>query len=194
MSDLPVMQFESPDQFRKWLHTNHAKSTGIWLRFFKKASGKKTFAYAQALDEALCYGWIDGQARPGDADSYLQRFTPRRAKSKWSKRNRDHVARLEKEGRMKPAGLREVERAKADGRWDAAYDSPSSMTLPADFVAELGKKKYAKAKKFLESLPKANKYMIAYRLQDAKKPETRAKRMAEYLERLSRGEPLVVRS
>ena len=193
MSDLPVMQFESAALFRKWLHANHAKSDGIWLRFFKKASGKKTFVYAEALDEALSYGWIDGQLRPEDADSYLQRFTPRTAKSKWSKRNRDHVARLEKAGRMMRAGLREVERAKADGRWDAAYDSPSSMTLPDDFVAELAKKKYAKARKFLESLPKANKYMIAYRLQDAKKAETRARRMAEYLEKLSRGEPLVVR-
>jgi uncharacterized protein YdeI (YjbR/CyaY-like superfamily) len=190
---LPTKSFRTPEAFRDWLEKNHDKSQGLWIRYFKKASGKPSIVYKEALDEALCFGWIDGQLKSEGEDSYLQRFTPRRARSNWSKVNREHVARLVREGRMHAAGLREVDRAKADGRWEGASEPPSRATLPDDFVAELEKPKNKKAKAFLASLPKMNAYAIHYRLHTAKKEETRKARMAKLIAQLNAGEPLVER-
>jgi uncharacterized protein YdeI (YjbR/CyaY-like superfamily) len=181
--ELPVISFESGDSWEEWLGQNHDTSSGIWLRFFKKGSGIRTIVYAEAVDVALCYGWIDGQAKSCDENSYFQRFTPRRPRSIWSKRNIGNVMRLEEAGKMKKAGLKAVEAAKADGRWDQAYDSPVNMSAPDDFVNEL--KKDPKAFAFFESLNKTNKYAIGWRLQTAKKAETREKRMKQIIELLS---------
>jgi uncharacterized protein YdeI (YjbR/CyaY-like superfamily) len=185
-SNLEIISFGSPAEWEHWLGQNHAASKGIWLRFYKKGSGIASVYYSEALDVALCYGWIDGQLKKYDELSYIQRFTPRRPRSLWSKRNIDHIARLTNEGRMKPAGLIEAEAAKADGRWQAAYDSQGAMSLPDDFVKEL--KKNNKALAFYESLNKANQYAIAWRIQTAKRPETREKRKQEILEMLVREE------
>jgi uncharacterized protein YdeI (YjbR/CyaY-like superfamily) len=185
---LPISSFKSPKDWASWLAKNHAKSSGLWLRLFKKDSGVATVTYAEALDEALCHGWIDGQLDKYDEKSWLRKFTPRRPKSVWSKRNIEHVNRLLAAGKMNSAGLKEVEAAKADGRWGRAYDSPSAMQVPADFLKELSKDKKAKA--FFETLNKANTYAIAWRLQTAQKPETRAKRVQAMLEMLKRGEKL----
>jgi uncharacterized protein YdeI (YjbR/CyaY-like superfamily) len=187
-----IASFRTPEAFRKWLEKNHATSDGLWVRFYKKASGIAGMVYKQALDEVLCFGWIDGQLKSEGEDSYIQRFTPRRSRSNWSKVNREHIARLVREGRMHAAGLAEVERAKADGRWDAASEPPSRATLPEDFLAELDKPKNKKAKAFLATLPKMNAYSIHYRLHAAKKPETRQARMAKFIAQLNAGEPLVV--
>lgn len=185
-NELPIQFFPSPKGWETWLSKHHEASKGVWLRFYKKASGKKSLTYAEALDVALCYGWIDGQSKKADEESWLQKFTPRRPKSIWSKRNREYIERLQKAGRMKPAGLQEVEKAKADGRWDQAYDSPANMEMPEDFLQKLSKDKSAQA--FFNTLNKTNKYAIGWRLQTAKKPETREKRMKNILEMLSRGE------
>ena len=184
--DIQIISFKSTNQWASWLDRNHSKSNGIWIRFFKKAAAEKTINHAEALDIALCYGWIDGQAKAYDEKSWLQKFTPRRAKSLWSKRNIEHVERLVSENKMKAAGLREVEQAKRDGRWDAAYDSPSKSTIPEDFLKALSKNKKAKA--FFDTLNKTNLYSISWRLQTAKKPETREKRMKSILAMLGRGE------
>jgi uncharacterized protein YdeI (YjbR/CyaY-like superfamily) len=181
-----ILYFRSSSEFRKWLATNHRQSDGIWLRIFKKDSGEPTVTYAEALDEALCFGWIDGQKQHHDNSSWLQRFTPRRSTSGWSKINTQHAERLIQTGRMRAAGRIEIDAAKKDGRWTAAYDSPSQATLPEDFLAALRKNKNAKT--FFDSLNKANRYAIAYRLQTAKKPETRQRRMEMILAMLSRGE------
>jgi uncharacterized protein YdeI (YjbR/CyaY-like superfamily) len=178
--------FSSSPEFRAWLDANHGSSDGFWMRIFKKGSGKTTITYAEALDQALCYGWIDGQKQPHDEHSWLQKFTPRRAKSGWSRINTQHVERLTKAGQMTRAGLEAVEAAKADGRWQAAYDSPRDATPPEDFLKALGKDKKAEA--FFETLNRANIYSIVYRLQTAKKPETRDRRMKLILEMLARGE------
>src|SRR5262245_31334734 len=169
VEDMPTKSFVTPERWHDWLAKNHAKSIGVWLQIFKKGSGTKTVTYAEALDEALCYGWIDGQKDRYDDKSWLQKFTPRRARSVWSKRNREHVTRLIREGRMKPAGLKEVEAAKRDGRWNQAYDSPKNSKIPADFLKELKKDETAYA--FFRTLNKANSYAIAWRLQTARKPE-----------------------
>lgn len=187
-SNLPVLSFENQSEWEKWLAQNHGLTTGIWLRIFKKASKVKTIVYAEALEEALCYGWIDGQLKPYDEQSYLQRFTPRRPRSIWSKRNIENITRLEENGKLKPSGLKEIEAAKADGRWAAAYDSPSEMKIPDDFMTELSKNKEALT--FFESLNKTNKYAIGWRLQTAKKPETREKRMKQILEMMAKKEKL----
>ena len=162
---------------------NHAESTGIWLRFFKKNSGVLSVSYVEAVDAAICFGWIDGQLKKYDEKSWLRKFTPRRPKSVWSKRNRSHAERLVKAGKMHAAGLQEVEAAKEDGRWKAAYDSASEMEIPDDFVKELAKNKRAKA--FFETLNRANVYAIVWRLQTAKKPETRQRRLETILAMLS---------
>ena len=180
---LEIITFESLDQWERWLAKNHAKSSGIWLRIFKKNSLKRTISYAEALDGALCYGWIDGQKDKYDADSWLQRFTPRRPKSIWSKRNIEHTERLIKVKRIKVAGFREIEKAKEDGRWGAAYDSPSNSKVPDDFLKALARNKKAKA--FFDTLNKANLYSITWRLQTAKKSETREKRMKAIIEQLA---------
>ena len=185
-NEAPIKAFASAEAWAKWLATNHAHSAGIWLRIFNKESGEKTVTYAQALDEALCYGWIDGQKKKLDAGSWLQKFTPRSPRSIWSKRNIEHIERLTKENRMQPAGLAAFEEAKKDGRLAAAYDAPSTATVPDDLLLLLEKNKKAKA--FFDSLNKANKYAITWRLQTAKKPETREKRLRLILGMLERGE------
>jgi uncharacterized protein YdeI (YjbR/CyaY-like superfamily) len=167
--------FASAAAWGAWLARHHASSTGLWLRFFKKHTGKQTFAHAQALDEALCWGWIDGQARPYDDDSWLQRYSPRRSRSAWSKRNREIVARLDRQGRMQPGGRAQVEAAKADGRWARAYDSPANAEVPADFLRALRRHKGALA--FFRTLSRTNVYAVSYRLQSAKQPETRQRRL-----------------
>ena len=178
----PTLAFASPKAWETWLARNHAKSPGIWLRIYKKGSGQRSVTYAEALDGALCYGWIDSQKRPKDAASWLQRFGPRRPRGGWSRINTRHAERLVAAGRMKPAGLAEIEAARQDGRWQRAYDS----TVPPDFLAALARDK--KAQSFFEGLSRANVYAIAYRLQTAKKPETREKRMRLILAMLARGE------
>jgi len=183
---LKILSFESPLAFRRWLERNHANSDGIWLRLFKKGSGSKSITHAEALDQALCYGWIDGQLQPHDARSWLRKFSPRRAKSKWSRLNTEHVQRLTKTGQMTRAGLEAVEAAKADGRWQAAYDSPRNAAPPEDFVRALNENK--KAKLFFATLNRANVYAIVYRLQTAKKAATRERRMQAILAMLERSE------
>lgn len=183
---LPTIEFQTADSFETWLAENHDKSAGLWLKIFKKNSGKETVSYAEALDVALCYGWIDGQKQAFDEHAWLQKFCPRREKSIWSKINIGHVERLISEGKMRPAGLKAVEKAKADGRWEKAYDSPSKMTIPEDFLKELSKNKKAEA--FFMSLNKTNLYSIGFRLQTAKKQETREKRMKTIIEMLEKGE------
>jgi uncharacterized protein YdeI (YjbR/CyaY-like superfamily) len=185
-AELPVLPFSTPLKWERWLEKNHATSDGVWLQIYKKDSGIPTIDHAQALDEALCFGWIDGQAKSYDTQSYLQKFTPRRARSIWSKRNIEHIARLDKEGKMRPAGWKEVEAAKADGRWERAYDSPANMVMPEDFMKLLSKNKKSAA--FFNTLSKTNKFAIGWRLQTAKKPETREKRMKVILEMLRNGE------
>ena len=171
-----ITSFASSKQWKQWLAMNYAISNnGIWLRIFKKDSGEATITYDEALDEALCFGWIDGQKKAYDEKSWLQKFTPRRSKSMWSKRNKTRAAQLIEEKRMQPSGLKEIEAAKKDGRWDKAYDSPSQMEIPADFLARLRKDQQAYG--FFKTLNKANTYAIAWRFETAKKPETREKRM-----------------
>jgi uncharacterized protein YdeI (YjbR/CyaY-like superfamily) len=181
-----ILSFRSSSNLRKWLAANHRQSDGIWLRIFKKNSGERSVTYSEALDEALCFGWIDGQKQRHDECSWLQRFTQRRPKSGWSRVNTQHAERLIQAGRMKPAGQAEIDAAKKDGRWTAAYDSPSKASFPEDFLVALRRNKNAKA--FFESLNKANRYAIAYRLQTAKKPETKQRRMEMILAMLARGE------
>ena len=178
-----VVSFKTPVAFEKWLAKNHNKVKGIWIRYFKKDSGEKTITHKEALDVALCYGWIDGQADKYDDISWLVKFTPRGAKSIWSKKNTENIERLTSLGKMKPPGLAEVEKAKADGRWDRAYDAQSTMQIPDDLVKQLSKNKKAKA--FFDTLNRTNKFAIVWRLQTAKKPETREKRLKLILEMLS---------
>ncbi len=185
-NDSEIIAFPSAKEWERWLAKTHASSRGVWLRLFKKGSGVATVTHAEALAAALCYGWIDGQLKKQDKESWLRKFAPRRPQSVWSKRNREHVEQLAEAGKMRPAGLKEVEAAKADGRWNRAYDSPSKMTVPADFLKELAKNK--KARMFFGTLNKANTYAISWRLQTAKKPETREKRMRAIIAMLSKGE------
>jgi uncharacterized protein YdeI (YjbR/CyaY-like superfamily) len=182
-----IKSFASSKQWSEWLAMNYAISNnGIWLRIFKKDFDEPTISYDEALDEALCFGWIDGQKKTYDEKSWLQKFTPRRSKSIWSKRNKTRVARLIKEKRMQPSGLKEIEAAKKDGRWDKAYDPPGKMEIPADFLAIL--RKDQQAYEFFKTLNKANTYAIAWRLETAKKPETREKRMQILLEMMKKGQ------
>jgi uncharacterized protein YdeI (YjbR/CyaY-like superfamily) len=177
--ELPIIPFASRDVWGAWLEENHATSDGLWLKFARKGSGIETVSFAEALDVALCYGWIDSQAGAFDERYWLQRFTPRRPRSKWSKRNRARATKLIEEGRMKPAGLREVERARADGRWEAAYDAQSTATVPEDFRRELEKNE--EAREFFATLNSQNRYAILHRIQDARRPETRARRIEKYV-------------
>jgi uncharacterized protein YdeI (YjbR/CyaY-like superfamily) len=188
MSEYPIVLFASRSAFRAWLNAHHASEPGLWLRIAKAASPLKSVTYAEALDVALCFGWIDGQKKSYDADSFLQKFTPRQKRSPWSKRNREHVERLIAAGEMHPAGLAAVEAAKSDGRWDRAYDSAATATVPEDF--EVALTRHPKAKAFFDTLKGANRYAILYRIQTAVKPETRARRIAEFVAMLERGETL----
>ena len=184
----PVIAFVSAGAFRKWLTRHHADHCGIWLKIAKKGSGTPSVTYAEALDEALCFGWIDGQKKSFDATAFLQKFTKRGKRSVWSKINVGHVKRLEKEGRMKPAGLAAVAAAKADGRWEAAYHSFSTARMPEDFLSALVREPEAKA--FFDTLNKTQRYGFFFRITTAKKAETRSKRIADFVTMLKRGEKL----
>ncbi|WP_244173721.1 YdeI/OmpD-associated family protein [Streptomyces recifensis] len=184
--DLEIVAFESAEAFEAWLGENHAVSPGIWLKLRKKGPGIVALDYAKALDVALCYGWIDGQKAKVDEQWWLQRFTPRTPRSKWSKVNREKVAALIAQGRMRPPGQAQVDRAKADGRWEAAYDGVRTATVPEDLMAALTAE--PAAAEFFETLDRQNRYAILYRVQDAKKPETRARRIEKYVAMLARGE------
>lgn len=182
---METLSFPSSIEFRNWLKKNHGESSGIWIRIWKVNSGTPTVSYAEALDEALCFGWIDSQKKPYDSDSWLQKFTPRKPGSRWSKKNTEHAERLIKARKMTPSGLQEVKQAKSDGRWTTAYDSFSNAKMPDDFLKELAKNKKAKA--FFETLNKTNLFSISYRLQTAKKAETREKRMKAIIKMLENG-------
>ena len=181
-----MLSFSSPVEFRIWLKRNHNESSGIWLRIWKMNSGTPTVTYAQALDEALCFGWIDGQKKLYDSRSWLQKFTPRKTGSRWSKKNTEHAERLVKSKKMTPSGLREINAAKSDGRWESAYDSFSAAKVPEDFLKELDKNKKAKA--FFQTLNRTNLYSISYRIQTAKKAETRARKIKDIVKMLERSE------
>ena len=186
--DLPVLLFPSQKDWHTWLEDNHNKPQGVWLKHAKKSSGKGSVSYQEALEEALCYGWIDSQKQAYDNNYYLQKFTPRGPKSVWSKNNVAKVEALIKMGKMQPAGLAAINLAKQDGRWDAAYDSPSASKVPEDFQAAL--EKNPKAKQFFETLDKANVYAFCWRVQTAKKPETRMARIEKFIDMLNKGQKL----
>jgi uncharacterized protein YdeI (YjbR/CyaY-like superfamily) len=190
VAELPedISSFDSAETFESWLAGNHDGSSGIWLKLRKKTPGVVALDYAQALDVALCYGWIDGQKRAYDDVFWLQRFTPRRARSRWSKINCAKVATLVEGGRMRPPGLAEVERAKADGRWDAAYDGARSATVPQDLAAALAANHTAS--EFFGTLDSQNRYAILHRVQEAKRAETRARRIEKFVAMLAQGQKL----
>jgi len=185
-NDLPVVQFEGPQTWATWLDEHHATSSGVWLRIAKKASGTASVTYDEALEVALCYGWIDGQKKSYDEASWLQKFTLRGTKSIWSKINREKAEKLIARGAMQPAGLVAVEQAKQDGRWDAAYDSQSSASVPGDFQAALDRNPAAQA--FFATLNSRNRYAILFRIQTAKKAETRTKRIEQFIRMLANHE------
>ncbi len=186
--DYTLRLFRTAKAWETWLEKNHAKSPGIRVRFAKKGASISTMSFEDALDVALCYGWIDGQGKSEGNETYVQKFTPRRPRSTWSKRNRERVLQLIDEGRMKPAGLTEIERAREDGRWDAAYDSPAQASVPPDLDAALKRDKKASA--FFRTLDARNRYAILHRIQTAKKSETRQRRIEKFVEMLRRGEKL----
>jgi uncharacterized protein YdeI (YjbR/CyaY-like superfamily) len=186
--ELPVKLFKDKNDWAAWLDKNHSASSGLWLRIAKKAAKLKSVSYAEALEMALCYGWIDGQKRSYDGSSWLQKFTPRGARSIWSAINREKAGELIRSGHMKPAGLKAIERARENGQWAAAYDSQSKITPPDDFQAELDEN--PKAKEFFNTLNSANRYAILFRLQTAKRPETRLKRLQQFLAMLEKHEKL----
>lgn len=186
--DLPILPFPDAAAFEAWLEANHASAPGVWLRIAKKDAGVATVTYAEALDVALCFGWIDGQRRAHDASWFLQRFTPRRPTSRWSRINTEHAERLTAAGRMRPAGLAQVEAARADGRWAAAYDGQRSATVPPDLQQALDANPPAAA--FFATLRGANRYAVIYRVNDAKRPQTRARRIERFVAMLARGETL----
>jgi uncharacterized protein YdeI (YjbR/CyaY-like superfamily) len=184
----PLLLFESASDWEAWLKENHENSAGVRLQIAKKGSGHTSVTYAEALDVALCYGWIDGQKLPMDDKFFIQKFTPRRAKSIWSKVNTEKVEQLIKQGRMQPAGIKQIEAAKADGRWDAAYASQKNMEIPEDFQAELDN--HPEAKAFFDTLNKTNRFAIYFRITTAKKPETRRARIEKFIEMLTRHEKI----
>jgi uncharacterized protein YdeI (YjbR/CyaY-like superfamily) len=181
-----TMTFAEAQELGDWLAAHHHSHSELWVQIFKAGSGRSSVTWTDCVVEALRFGWIDGQKQSLDASSFLQRLTPRKPRSNWSVKNREHVARLIAEGRMMPAGLAQVEAAKADGRWDSAYAGSATMVIPQDFLDALAALPEAKA--FFETLDRRNLYPIYYRLQTAKRPETRARRMAQILEQLARGE------
>ena len=188
-SQPPTLTVADADAWHAWLDAHHADSSGVWLVLARKGTIDPTsLTYDQALDEALCHGWIDGQRRSGDASTFVQRFTPRRARSPWSKRNVGIVERLSKEGRMQPAGMAEVERARSDGRWQAAYEGQRSIAVPADLAAGLAAE--PKAQAMFEILTSQNRYAILYRIEGAKRAETRARRIEQFVAMLARGETI----
>jgi uncharacterized protein YdeI (YjbR/CyaY-like superfamily) len=184
--ELPIVSFASRGEWEAWLAEHHGAAAGVWLAIAKKGSGRDSVSYADALEVAICYGWIDGQKGKLDDDFWLQRFTPRKSGSKWSQINRAKALTLIERGAMRPAGLREVERAKADGRWDAAYEAQSAATVPEDLQRALDENPRAAA--FFATLDRLNRYAILYRIQDAKRPETRARRIEKLVAMLARHE------
>lgn len=180
-----VLSPVSPRAWESWLTKHHATSSEVWLKIVKKSSEMKGLSYEEALDAALCFGWIDAQKDSFDGDYWLQRFTPRTPRSKWSKTNVERAVRLTQQGRMRTAGLNQINKAKADGRWDAAYEPQRAASVPDDLRLALDKNRKARA--FFESLDGRNRYAILYRIQDAKKPETRARRIETYVAMLNEG-------
>ena len=186
--ELPKLSFPSQKAWERWLKANHQKSPGIWLQIAKKSSGIASVTYAEALDVALCWGWIDAIKKSFDADSFLQRFTPRGPKSIWSTRNQEHVARLIKAGRMQPSGQAEIDRAKADGRWDRAYGGSKTMEFPPDLLAAIEAE--PKALALFETLNAQNRFSLAFRTHNMKTPAGRARKIAGFVEMLKRGETI----
>jgi len=187
-TDLSILHFENKKKWADWLARQHAKSLGVWLKLAKKDSELRSITYEEALDVALCYGWIDGQKKGFDDQYWLQKFTPRGLKSIWSKINTEKAERLIASGEMKAAGLKAIELAKQDGRWQAAYASQKNISIPEDFQAALGENE--KARSFFATLNSVNRYAILFRIQTAKKAETRAKRIQQFVEMLERGEKI----
>jgi uncharacterized protein YdeI (YjbR/CyaY-like superfamily) len=185
---LPTVFFATADDWERWLEDNHAVSDGVWIKIAKKGSGIGSVRYPEVLDCALCFGWIDGRRHALDERYFLQRFTPRRARSRWSQINRDKVEQLIADSRMRAAGLSEVERARADGRWEAAYAGQRTIAIPEDLMSELAGRPEAEA--FFDQLSSQNRYAIIYRLHDAKRPETRARRLAKFVAMLEAGESI----
>lgn len=185
-AEQPTLRFDGPESFRSWIEEHQDSSPGIWLVMAKKGSGQTTVTYAEALDIALAYGWIDGQAKRVDDDTYVQRFTPRRARSPWSARNVKTAEKMIADGRMRARGLAEVERARADGRWERAYAGSKDAELDPEFLSVLAENPDAAA--FFETLNSQNRFALYYRIQDAKRPETRARRIAAFVDQLARGE------
>lgn len=181
-----IHEFRNEAAFEKWLAAHHATATEIWIKVHKKNSGLESIAINEALDVALCYGWIDAIRKSFDEHSYLQRYTPRQKRSIWSRINTDHIARLTKAGRMQSAGIEQVDLAKADGRWDAAYSGSRDMQLPDELVAALATNKKAQA--MFETLTSQNRYALSFRLLHVKTAATRAKKVAEFVAMLERGE------
>jgi uncharacterized protein YdeI (YjbR/CyaY-like superfamily) len=186
--NLPILPFATWQDWESWLAEHHTNIDGVWLKIAKKETGIASVSYAEALESALCYGWIDGQKTSFDDQYWLQKFTPRRPKSMWSKVNCGKVAALIEAGRMQPAGLRQIELAKADGRWDAAYSSQSNATIPDDFQLALDNN--PPAKDFFNTLNSTNRYAVLFRIQTAKKPETRAARIQKLIDMLARNEKI----
>jgi uncharacterized protein YdeI (YjbR/CyaY-like superfamily) len=186
--DLPIIPFATQQDWEAWLEEHHADAKGIWLKFAKKEAGIASVSYMEAVESALCYGWIDAQKASFDEQYWLQKFTPRSPKSVWSKVNRDKATALIESGRMRPAGLRQVELAKANGRWDAAYESQSKISVPDDFQRELDNN--PQAQEFFNTLNSVNRYAILYRIQTAKKPETRAARIQKFIAMLEKHEKI----
>ena len=186
--DLPITLFKDGKAWETWLKKHAATSRGLWLRLAKKSAALKSLTYAEALDVALCHGWIDGQKKSHDQDSWLQKFTPRGPRSIWSRINRSKALELIEQGRMRPAGLAAIEVAKVNGRWETAYDSHRTSTLPDDFVKALGRN--PKAKAFFATINGTNRYAILWRIQTARKPETRQKRIEKFVQMLEDHETL----
>jgi uncharacterized protein YdeI (YjbR/CyaY-like superfamily) len=185
---LPILSFPTPKGWEEWLEKHYGDPKGLWLKIAKKGAGAPTVTYAEALDVALCHGWIDGQKGALDEEYWLQKFTPRGPRSPWSKVNREKALALIESGRMKPAGLAEIEKAKENGRWEAAYDSQSKAAVPEDLQRELDRN--PAAAEFFATLDSANRYAILYRVQEPKKPETRARRIEKFIGMLERGEKI----
>jgi uncharacterized protein YdeI (YjbR/CyaY-like superfamily) len=186
--DLPIALFATPAELEAWLEDEHASSDGLWLKIAKKGSGVESVSYAEALTIALCFGWIDSQKRGFDDKYFLQRFTPRRPRGRWSRINREKAEELVEAGRMRPPGLAQVEAAKADGRWEAAYEGQRTAEVPPDLQRELDARPVAR--EFFATLDSANRYAIVYRLDEAKKQETRERRLRKFVEMLERGEKI----
>ncbi|WP_296278348.1 YdeI/OmpD-associated family protein [Pseudoxanthomonas sp.] len=188
--DLPTEHFADAAAWERWLEGYAASSAGVWLKIAKKGTGIPSVTYAEALDVALCHGWIDGQKKGFDAQFFLQRFTPRRARSTWSKINVAKIEALTAAGRMRPAGQREVDAARADGRWDAAYDGAKSMEVPPELAKALALARHRKAKAFFDTLDRANRYAVCWRVQTAVKAETKQARVEKLVAMLARGEKI----